>query len=150
MQRTLASETINKVGETVLLKGWVNTRRDHGKIVFIDLRDRSGILQTVLTPETANEIRPEDIVEITGIIKTRPEKLANPNLETGKVELAVAEVKIISKAETLPFPIDSPGYEIDEEIRLKYRYLDIRRPRMTNNLRTRYKIISFLRNYLTQ
>jgi len=150
MPRTLVSETVTKVGETVLLKGWVNTRRDHGKIVFIDLRDRSGVLQTVLSPELAGEIRPEDIVEITGTVKDRPEKLVNPNLETGEVELVVSEVKLISKAETLPFPIDTPGYEIDEEIRLKYRYLDIRRPRMTSNLRTRYKVISFLRNYLTQ
>ena len=150
MQRTLISDTINQVGETVLLKGWVNTRRDHGKIVFIDLRDRTGILQTVLSPDLASDVHPEDVVEITGLVKSRPEKLVNPKIATGSIEIEVADIKVISKAATLPFPIDTDGYEIDEEIRLKYRYLDIRRPRMTSNLRTRYKVISFLRHYLTE
>lgn len=148
MTRTLISETIKKIGETVLLKGWINTRRDHGKIIFLDLRDRTGLLQIVISPELADTINSEDVVEIEGTIKSRPEKLINPKLATGSIELECTKITILSKAETLPFPIDTDGVEIDEEIRLKYRYLDIRRARMTNNLRMRFKLINFLRNHL--
>jgi aspartyl-tRNA synthetase len=150
MKRTLISEVPQLVGETVFLQGWVNTRRDHGKIVFIDLRDRTGLLQVVLSPDQAGSLRTEDVVEVTGLVKNRPEKLINPKIPTGTVELETHELKIVSPAETLPFPIDGDGYDIDEEIRLKYRYLDIRRPRMTRNLRVRSAMILFLRNYLAQ
>lgn len=148
MQRTLAIETIHKVGETVVLKGWVNTRRDHGKIIFLDLRDRTDLVQIVISPEDAGDVHSEDVVEITGLVKARPEKLVNPKIDTGKIEIEAQKIKVLSKAATLPFPIDTDGLEIDEEIRLKYRYLDIRRGRMTSNLRTRFKVINFLRNYL--
>ena len=150
MNRTLAIDTISKIGEEVLLKGWVNTRRDHGKIVFIDLRDRTGLVQVVLSPELAESLRSEDVVYVTGTVKARPDKLINPKLATGTVEIEATSVQIISKAADLPFPIDTPGYDIDEEIRLKYRYLDIRRSRLTGNLRLRFQMISFLRNYLQQ
>ena len=148
MTRTLISETISKIGETVLIKGWVNTRRDHGKIVFIDVRDRTGLLQVVLSPELANTIHPEDVVSLEGLIKSRPEKLINPNLVTGKIEMEAAKVDSISKSIELPFPIDGEGLDINEEIRLKYRYLDLRRPRMTRNMRVRSEMILFLRNFL--
>jgi aspartyl-tRNA synthetase len=148
MTRTLISETISKIGETVLVKGWVNTRRDHGKIVFIDIRDRTGLLQVVLSPELANTIHPEDVISIEGLIKSRPEKLINPNLVTGKIEMEAAKVDSISKSIELPFPIDGEGLDINEEIRLKYRYLDLRRPRMTRNMRVRSEMTLFLRNFL--
>lgn len=150
MTRTLISETISKIGETVLVKGWVNTRRDHGKIVFIDIRDRTGLLQVVLSPELANTIHPEDVISIEGLIKSRPEKLINPNLVTGKIEMEAAKVDSISKSIELPFPIDGEGLDINEEIRLKYRYLDLRRPRMTRNMRVRSEMILFLRNFLAK
>ena len=150
MTRTLISETISKIGETVLVKGWVNTRRDHGKIVFIDVRDRTGLLQVVLSPDLASNINNEDVVSIEGLVKVRPEKLINPNLLTGKIELEAAKVDLISKSIELPFPIDGDGLDINEEIRLKYRYLDLRRPRMTRNMRARSQMILFLRNFLSK
>ncbi len=148
MERTLVIETIKKVGETILLKGWVDTRRDHGKIVFVDLRDRSGLIQVVLTGDQAKDAHSEDVVEITGLVKARPEKLVNPKLPTGTIEVECKELIIISKSADLPMPIDGDGYDINEETRLKYRYLDIRRSRLTNNLRIRSKITTFIRNYL--
>ena len=139
MQRFLISETAKHIGEKVKVAGWVNVRRAHGKILFIDLRDRSGILQCVFVPsnkevyDVAQGIRPEWVIEITGQIVKRPENMVNPKLSTGHVELSVEELKILSKAETLPFSIETDGKEINEEIRMKYRYLDLRRERLKNN-----------------
>ncbi|MBI5452112.1 aspartate--tRNA ligase [Candidatus Gottesmanbacteria bacterium] len=149
MTRTLALETIDKIGQEVALYGWVATVRKHGKIAFIDLRDRSGIVQTV---DTSGKIKvgSEDVVKITGIVKKRPEKMINPKLNTGTVELEIKNLKIISKAAELPFPIDTDGYDINEEIRMKYRYIDIRRPRMTKNLKIRSQVTTFIRNFLTK
>lgn len=148
VMRTLSVDTIHKVGQEILLQGWVNTRRDHGKIVFLDLRDRSGIVQMVATKEV--DAGPEDVVEITGLVKKRPGKMINSKIPTGTVEIEIKELKILSKARELPFPIDTDGYDIEEEIRSKYRYLDIRRPRMAKNLRLRSKIVSFIRNFLLE
>lgn len=149
MERTLVAETPQKVGQEVLLKGWVNTRRDHGKIVFIDLRDRTGLVQVVfVNSEQAKDLRSEWVVEITGLVKERPANLVNPKLPTGKIEIEAREVKILSKAAELPFEVETDGLALNEEIRLKYRYLDLRRPRMTNNLRVRYKVLSFIREFL--
>ncbi len=146
--RTLVLEATQKIGQEVLLQGWVNTRRNHGKIVFLDLRDRTGIIQLVAGAEIS-DARAEDVIEVTGTVKERPSSMVNDKIPTGKVEIAVKELKIISKARELPFPIDTDGYDIDEEIRMKYRYLDIRRPRMTRNLRLKSKMTTFIRNYLT-
>lgn len=146
LMRTLAKDTVKRVGEEVVLQGWVNTRRDHGKIVFLDLRDRSGIVQLVLTG--SDPVSSEDVVEVVGLVKKRPEKMVNPKIPTGTVEIEIKELKILSKARELPFPIDTDGYEIEEEIRSKYRYLDIRRPRMSRNLRLRSKVVAFIRNFL--
>ena len=146
--RTLVIETGKKIGTEVTLCGWVNTRRDHGRIVFIDIRDRSGLVQMVLTKDLAQGLGVEDVLEIRGLVKLRPEKLINPKLTTGKVEIEVKTVKILNKASELPFPIDTDGYDINEEIRMKYRYLDIRRPRMTRNLRLRSQVTTFIRNFL--
>ncbi|MCJ7826602.1 OB-fold nucleic acid binding domain-containing protein, partial [Patescibacteria group bacterium] len=149
MIRTLAKETINSIGQEVQLKGWINGRRDHGKIMFLDLRDRSGLVQVVSTKELV-EPKPEDCVEIVGLVKKRPDSMINPKLVTGTVEVEAKKITIISKSAELPFPIDTDGYDINEEIRSKYRYLDLRRPRMNRNLRLRSEITTFIRNYLTE
>src|SRR3989344_3434127 len=148
MERTLAIETVKAVGKEVKLQGWVNTRRDHGKIMFLDLRDRSGIVQLVSTKDLA-DARAEDVIEVVGLVKERPASMVNPKIETGTVEVEIKSIAIISKARELPFPIDTDGYDINEEIRMKYRDLDIRRSRMTRNLRVRSKLTTFIRNYLT-
>lgn len=147
MERTLALDTLKKVGKEVLLKGWVDTYRDHGKIIFIDLRDRSGKVQVVLGKE-AKDLRDEYVVCVEGVVKKRPEKLVNPNIKTGTVEVEAKKLKVISKAKEIPFPINTPGYDIDEVIRLKYRYLDLRRSRLLNNLKLKDKIVSYIRKYL--
>jgi aspartyl-tRNA synthetase len=148
MQRTLVNETPGKVGKRVLLKGWVNSRRDHGKLVFIDLRDRTGVVQ-IVGGEEMGQLGNEDVVAITGMVKKRPEKLVNPKLETGKVEIEVKKVEVLAKAKELPFPIDTEGYEIDEAIRLKYRYLDLRRKRMIDNLRKRARMAKLVRDWMS-
>ena len=103
MERTLVSQTINKIGKKVLLKGWLQTRRDHGKIVFIDLRDRTGLVQIVATPNLVEGLHAEDVIYVTGLVKARPEKLINPKLLTGTVEISAEKVEIISQAAELPF-----------------------------------------------
>lgn len=146
--RTLTLQTAEKVGETVTLKGWVDARRDHGKIMFLDLRDLTGTVQLV-GYKTLGEARPEDVIEVTGKVKKRPESMVNDKISTGTVEVEVEKLIVLSHARELPFPIDTAGYEINEEIRSKYRYLDLRRPRMARNIRVRSKAVSFIRNYLT-
>lgn len=154
MQRILNTETIKKIGEKVKVCGWAQVIRSHGKILFIDVRDRSGILQVVVVPNDnslyhlAKTIRPEWVVGIEGEIKERPQNMVNPKIETGKVELAAEKIEVFSEAKTLPFPLDADGYEIGEEIRLKYRYLDLRRERLRKNLEVRHKVIQFMREFL--
>ncbi len=145
--RILALDTSKLVGKEVILQGWVNGRRTHGKIVFLDLRDRSGVVQLVCSKEMT-DARPEDVIEVIGTVRARPEAMVNPTLETGTVEVEVTALTIISKAKELPFPIDTDGYEINEEVRSKYRYLDLRRPRMARNMRMRSKAVAFIRNFL--
>jgi len=146
MERTLIAETPKKVGEKVKLNGWIDSIRDHGKITFLDLRDRSGIIQCV--GQNLPKVTPESVVEILGTVTARPEKLINPKIETGKVELQIEELKVISLSRELPIPLSGDGYDIDEEIRNKYRYLDLRRLRMTENIRIRSKVTQFMRNWL--
>lgn len=154
--RTWNKEIINKVGKEVELAGWVATRRDHGKIIFIDLRDKSGISQLVFTPETseiykkAETLRLEWVIKIKGEVKKRPKGMENPDLETGQYEIVVNFLEILARAKTLPFDISTNGYEINEEIRMKYRYLDLRRERMKKNLKVRAQIIEFIRDFLTE
>lgn len=126
MERTLVVDTTKSVGKTVLLKGWVNTRRDHGKIVFIDLRDRTGLLQVVGTKELLGSLRPEFAVEIEGVVKTRPEKMVNPHLETGRVEVEASELAIISKAEVLPFDMGGKTLQVELPTLLDYRSLTLK------------------------
>ena len=154
MERIFTVEINNKIQEEVKLSGWVSNRRDHGKIIFIDLRDKEGIAQIVFTPEKeetykmAKELRPEWVIEVTGRVFQRPEKMINPNLITGKVEVLANTLKVFLKAKTLPFDIQTQGYEISEEKRLKYRYLDLRRERLKKNLISRNQVISFMRDFL--
>ena len=151
--RILTSETPSKVGETVELSGWVANRRDHGKLIFLDLRDRGGIIQMVVTPksaayETAGKLRPEWVIKVTGAVKARPEGMINKEIVTGTVELVVTELEVLNEAQTPPFPIDTDGHEIGEEHRLKYRYLDLRRPRVHKNIQIRSEYVRHLREYL--
>ena len=154
MKRILNIETNKHIGEIVKLSGWVNSIRSHGKIIFIDIRDRSEILQLVFIPKNeeiyneAKEIRPEWVIEIEGKVSKRPPKMANPKIKTGNVEVLVEKLEILSQAKTLPFSIDGNGYDIGEEKRMKYRYLDLRRERMKKNLIARQKVIQFMRNFL--
>jgi len=155
MERLLNKETIKKVGEEVLVKGWANSRRDHGKIIFIDLRDRSGILQIVFVPgskayDKVSEVRPEWVLEIIGKVNKRPDKMINKDIITGTVELEAIDLKILNIAKTPPFEIDKDTQLVDEELRLKYRYLDLRSVRMNNNITMRHDIIRFMREYLWQ
>jgi nondiscriminating aspartyl-tRNA synthetase len=131
MGRILISNTTNKVGENVTVKGWVHIRRDHGKIIFIDLRDRSGILQCVITPETkgyeeAKKLRPEWVVSFSGKINNRPEKLVNPNLETGKVEMSVEKYEVLAEAKELPVDVSQPEMSLHLETLLDNRNITIR------------------------
>jgi len=128
----------------------VNSVRSHGKIVFIDLRDITGILQLVCSADIAKDIRPEWVIEAQGKISKRPKNMVNPKLNTGKIELTVEKLNVLSKAKTLPFSIDGSGYEISEEKRMKYRYLDLRRERLKKNMIERQKVIQFMRDFLQQ
>ncbi len=153
MQRVLNCETLKFLGKKARLCGWVNSIRSHGKLIFIDLRDRSGLMQVVFTPNAkiyglVKDLRPEWVIAVEGLVKERPKGMDNPKIETGKLELEAENLEIFSKAKTLPFPIETTGYEINEEIRLKYRYLDLRRERLRKNLELRQKTIQFMRDFL--
>ena len=156
MQRTIVRDSISKVGEKILVEGWVNGRRDHSKIIFIDLRDRSGLLQVVFEPskkdlyDLATKLRSEYVVRIEGVINQRPEKMVNKNIISGTVEMVAEKLSVISEAKTPPFEIDKDTSKINEETRLKYRYLDLRTERMNNNIRLRNKTLLFIRNYLNK
>lgn len=155
MQRTSIIDIKDLAGQTVDVYGWVHTRRDHGKLIFIDIRDRSGIAQVVFTPKTpnyeeANKLRSEWVIHLKGKINARPEKMVNADIPTGKVEIEPVELEILNKSETPPFPLDTDGKEIGEEHRMKYRYLDLRRERMAKNMTLRHKLIKFIRDYLDE
>ncbi|MCX7928636.1 MAG: OB-fold nucleic acid binding domain-containing protein [Patescibacteria group bacterium] len=145
MLRTLTKDTVKKIGKKVLLKGWIASIRDHGKVVFVDLRDRSGVVQCV--GQNLNKVSVESVVEILGVVVKRPEKLINKNIQTGAIEVQIEKMDVISPAKELPIPIDTDGYEIDEIARNKYRYLDLRRQRMTNNIKLRSIIANFMRQW---
>lgn len=148
MKNLFVEQTPEKIGQEVELYGWVDSIRDHKKIVFIDLRDRTGVIQAV-GGEECKQLTSEDVVHIKGIVKQRPEKLTNPKIKTGFVEIEIKELHILSKAKALPIPVNSDGYEIEEEKRLQYRYIDMRRQRMTRNVTLQSKARLFIRNYLS-
>ncbi|MBA3660868.1 MAG: aspartate--tRNA ligase [Gammaproteobacteria bacterium] len=145
--------TTELLGQTVKLAGWVHRRRDHGGVIFIDLRDREGIVQVVIAPGEkeafahAETVRSEFVIQIEGLVRPRPEGTVNANLRTGAVEVAATSLTILNKSLPLPFPIDE-YHDVGEETRLHYRYLDIRRPEMLERLKMRAKIARYLRNYL--
>lgn len=147
MQRTLVVETINQIGKEVKLQGWVDSKRDHGKVTFIDLRDRSGKIQCVGVGKMG-ELTTESVVELVGLVKERPGKATNEKLDTGRVELEVKEYKILNKAKELPILVEGDAKEVNEEVRLKYRYLDLRRKRMQKIMRMRSKFIQAIREDL--
>ena len=133
------------VGETVAVCGWVGRRREHGEhLAFIDLRDHSGIIQCVVNEDV--DVRSEYVVRITGMVRERPEGTVNDALPTGQVEIGDCAVEILRVAEPPPFPIDSRADDVDENLRLQHRYLDLRRQRMQKNLRIRSKINAAIRN----
>jgi aspartyl-tRNA synthetase len=154
--RTAGAGTLRPAdaGEEVRLAGWVRARRDHGGVFFLDLRDASGVVQVVVDPaaapdaaETARAVRDEYCVAVAGTVRLRPEGITNPDLPTGEVEVAAAEVRVLSPADPLPFRIDDRA-EVDEVHRLEYRYLDLRRPRLAANLRARSRGIAAMRRAL--
>lgn len=154
--RTLIREIINKENQSVELMGWVATRRDHGKLIFIDLRDRTGVAQAVFLPKPeelhalADKLRSEWVVKLTGKVAKRPENMVNKEIETGEFEIQAEELEILNESEALPIGIDTNGYEIGEDSRMKYRYLDLRRERLNKNIKTRAKIEKFIRDFLTE
>jgi len=172
MAKTLSIiDTKDQVGQEVELYGWVGNRRDHGKLIFIDLRDRTGVVQVVFTPhqadpltaknggglgagqapslyDIAQRLRTEWVVRIRGKINERPEKMVNPELPTGKIEIEPLELEILNEAVTPAIAVDTDGYEIGEESRMKYRYLDLRRERLARNLSNRHRVMQFIRNWL--
>ena len=154
--RVLTKDIINKENEVVVLMGWVGARRDHGKIIFIDLRDRSGLAQLVFVPsneevyELANKLRNEWVIKVSGKIAKRPKGMENAELETGLLEVQVEGLEILNEAENLPIDVYSDGRDIGEDVRMKYRYLDLRRPRLNSNLKNRAKIINFFRDFLVK
>ncbi len=144
------SLTAAAVGEEVAVAGWVARRRDHGGIIFVDVRDASGVVQAVLDPEVlpeAHDLRMEFCVSVAGSVRRRPAGTENPGLETGEVEIGVESLTVLSPSEPLPFLIDD-RVEIDERTRLAYRYLDLRRPRMAANLRARSRAVAVMRRYM--
>jgi len=165
---TCGELTTADVGQEVQLAGWVNRRRDHGGIIFIDLRDRFGIIQVTVDPDAvtkdnaethanAETARSEYVLQVTGVVRKRPEGFANPNLPTGEVEVVPTELKILNPSKTPPFYINSANEEgedqadkVDESLRLKYRYLDLRRERMMNNMILRHTIVKFIRDYFSE
>ncbi|MBR3229038.1 aspartate--tRNA ligase [Candidatus Saccharibacteria bacterium] len=152
--RILANELENYLGKSVLVEGWVNSRRDHGGLIFIDLRDHTGIIQLVITPENtesfalAESVRDEFVLSATGKIREREPELINPNIATGKIELVVDELTLLNRSEPLPVNTHDDGEKSSEEMRLKYRYLDLRRPSMQNILKRRSEYYRFIRNFM--
>ncbi|MFZ2314162.1 MAG: aspartate--tRNA ligase [Gammaproteobacteria bacterium] len=146
--------TTELLGQEVKLAGWVHRRRDHGGVVFVDVRDREGIVQVVIAPEqqlafaNAEALRSEFVVLVKGVVRPRPEGTVNKNLATGEIEVAASELIILNRSEPLPFPIDDEYHDVGEETRLRYRYLDIRRPEMLERLKFRAKVAHYLRQYL--
>ncbi len=156
MYRTYTCGELNatNVGQSVTLAGWVNRRRDHGGVTFIDLRDRYGIVQVVANPEISpqahhllEEARVEWVLQVEGLVRKRPPGMENPQLSTGEIEVEVQQVKVLNAAKTPPFSINKEE-DVEENVRLRYRYLDLRRERMRSNMLLRHKTVKFIRDYL--
>lgn len=155
MQRTYIKNLSSHIGEEVSISGWIDVRRDQGKMIFLDIRDMTGKTQGVILPnhvealEIGKTLRSEWVVTISGLVNKRPEKNINPEMQNGDIELEILSVSILNEAETTPFEITDTKH-INEELRMKYKYLDLRTERMQKNIRMRDKIISFFRDYMHQ
>lgn len=152
-KRTYINELSEKKQETVVVYGWINVRRDQGKMIFLDFRDTSGIVQGVILPnsgamEVGKTLREEFVVEVTGKVNERPAKNKKTEILNGDIELEILHINVLNESATLPFPISGDTREVNESIRLKYRYLDLRSDRMHKNIVNRFKIQNFIRNYL--
>ena len=156
MDRTLAIQTPDLVGQTVSVSGWVNTRRDHGGVIFVDLRDHTGIVQLVFNPDQADMfhmaegLRDEFCITVTGLVSNRGEGLENPHLPTGKVELVAQSLTILNRSEPLPVATKDEGQQSGEEMRLKYRFLDLRRPSMQHMIAERDRFYRVIRKYMEE
>jgi aspartyl-tRNA synthetase len=156
MTRTYIKDLKDHIGKEVTIAGWVDVRRDQGKMVFLDLRDMSGKVQAVVLPghiealEVAQRVRPEWVVSILAQVNNRPERNVKAGVLNGDIELEVLNIEVLNEAETPPMDVTSDGHEIGEEIRLKYRYLDLRRPRLQRNMRLRHEIALHARNFLSK
>ena len=154
MKRNLSGELENKIGQEVVVAGWVNSRRDHGGLIFIDLRDHEGIIQLVITPDNneafklAETVRDEFVLKATGTLREREEDLKNPNIATGDIEIVVDKLELLNRSEPLPVNTHDEGQETGEDLRLKYRYLDLRRPSMQRTLKRRAEFYAFMRKYM--
>ncbi len=153
---TCGELNIDNIGQKVTLAGWVNRRRDHGGLVFLDIRDRYGITQVICDPErspeahrVASELRSEYVIQVTGAVARRLPGTENPNLSTGSIEVVAEQIQVLNPARTTPFPI-SDNIQVDESLRLKYRYLDLRRPRMRDKIVLRHKVVKVIRDYLDE
>ena len=150
------SETPQYSGKTIELFGWIDVRRDHGKLIFFDLRDRTGKVQLVVAPADkklhalAEKLRPEWVVRVNGEVAQRPEGMANPKEPSGGIEVKVFELTVLAESKTPPFDLAGDGYEIGEDVRMQYRYLDLRRARLVRNLQERARVLKFMRDFLTE
>jgi len=147
MERTLNIDTLKKINKPVLLKGWVNRRRDHGKLIFIDLRDRSGIVQ-IVSDEGAKELRDEYVVEIEGVVKKRPKKLVNPNLKTGAVEIQAKKINVLAESKELPLDMSCPSLKVELPTLLDYRSLALRHQKISAIFKVQEVILQTFRSFL--
>lgn len=154
MERIYIDKLGEHIGEEVKIAGWVDVRRDHGKLIFIDLRDRSGKVQMVALPnhaeahEAASKVRPEWVVEVTGMVNKRPDKMVVTDQLNGNIEIEVLSVTVLNESQTSPIDLSTDGKEISEDVRLKYRYLDLRRGRLQKNVKLRHDVIKLIRDML--
>ncbi len=156
MKRIYIKDLRSYVSQEVTIQGWVDVRRDQGKLIFLDFRDMSGKVQGVISPNVSDahkigsKLRPEWIVEVLGKVNWRPERAIQKDKQNGDIELEILKILILNEAETPPFDIAGDGKEINEEVRLRYRYIDLRRSRMQENIRNRHRIIQFIREFYTK
>jgi len=154
MERTYIKDLKSRVGQEAVIKGWVDVRRDQGKLIFFEFRDATGKIQGVILPNAkdahavGSKLRSEWVVEVRGKVNQRPEKNIQKDRQNGEIELEILSITVLNEAETPPFDVTTDGRDVDENLRLKYRYLDLRRPRMQKNIRQRDRIISFFRDYM--